>query len=487
MKQLEKGFTSAKHPSEGANRVKPKILLVEDDENVLEQMRWALDPDYQVFTATNGAEALATFEHEKPPVVTLDLSLNPQNPDDLGGLRLLKQMLFQEPSTQVIIVTANSDDTNALRAIGLGAFDYYSKPVRLDDIKVTIQRAFHIHRVKQRIRQSFPGSEAGFHGMIGKSATMQNVFRFIEVIAASDISVLIGGESGTGKELVAHAIHQESPRKSNPFVVVNCGAIPDTLLESELFGHEKGAFTGAYTQKRGKFELAHTGTLFFDEIGELAPNLQVKLLRFLQDRKIERVGGTQPIEADVRIIAATNRDLKRDMESNVFRKDLYYRLKVAPLDMPPLRERLEDIIPLANYFVNKYCAEHRKPPMTVSPEAEARLLMHRWPGNVRELENLISRAVMLSPHAIIKPNDLGFALDHIPTDVNLKFAKKALEMDFVKKALSRNKGIVSRAARELGISRVNLYELVDKYNISIHEFKIDRLTVKQEIKTREVS
>jgi two-component system NtrC family response regulator len=294
--------------------------------------------------------------------------------------------------------------------------------------------------------------------------------------------VLISGESGTGKEVVAHAIHQQSPRKNCPFVVVNCGAIPDNLLESELFGHEKGAFTGAHAQKLGKFELSHTGTLFLDEIGELAPNLQVKLLRFLQDRRIERVGGTQSIELDVRILAATNRDLKKDMENHVFREDLYYRLKVVPLDIPPLRKRKQDIIPLAQYFLQKFCREHRKPPISLSPEAEGALLMHPWPGNVRELENLISRAVVLCPHAAIRPGDLGFALDHIPTDVNLKFAKQSIEMDFVKTALERNRGIVSRAARELGISRVNLYELVDRYKIQIQDFKIDRTDGKSMIK-----
>jgi len=287
--------------------------------------------------------------------------------------------------------------------------------------------------------------------------------------------------------MVAHAIHLQSQRKNNPFVVVNCGAIPENLLESELFGHEKGSFTGAHAQKRGKFELAHTGTVFLDEIGELAPPLQVKLLRFLQDRKIERVGGTQPIDIDARIIAATNRDLKKDMENHVFREDLYYRLKVVPLEMPPLRDRKEDIIPLAQHFLKQFSREHRKPPVTLSPEAEGALLMHPWPGNVRELENLISRSVVLSPRTVLKPSDLGFALDQIPTDVNLKFAKKAIEMDFVKKALSRNGGIVSRAARELGISRVNLYELIEKYNIRLQEFKMLRAAGKNQIKTREVS
>jgi two-component system, NtrC family, response regulator len=414
--------------------------------------------------------------------------LNPHNPVDLGGMRLLEQILSQEPSTRALVVTGNDDEENALRAVRLGAFDYYAKPIRLEELKVIIRRAFHIHQLQQKVQQNDSTfADGGFHRMVGTSKSMKDIFRFIERVAVSDISVLICGESGTGKEMVAHAIHLQSQRKNNPFVVVNCGAIPENLLESELFGHEKGSFTGAHAQKRGKFELAHTGTLFLDEIGELAAPLQVKLLRFLQDRKIERVGGTQPIDIDVRIIAATNRDLKKDMENHVFREDLYYRLKVVPLDMPPLRERKEDIIPLAQHFLKKFSKEHRKSPVTLSPEAEGALLMHPWPGNVRELENLISRSVVLSPRSVLKPSDLGFALDQIPTDVNLKFAKKAIEMDFVKKALSRNGGIVSRAARELGISRVNLYELIEKYNIRLQEFKVLRALGKNQIKTREVS
>jgi two-component system NtrC family response regulator len=468
--------------------VKPKILLVDDEENILKQMRWALEPDYDVFTISDEGEAMSTFEKEKPAVVTLDLSLNPHNPADLGGMRLLEQILSQEPSTRALVVTGNDDEKNALRAVRLGAFDYYAKPIRLEELKVIIRRAFHIHQLQQKVQQNDSTfADGGFHRMVGTSKSMKDIFRFIERVAVSDISVLICGESGTGKEMVAHAIHLQSQRKNNPFVVVNCGAIPENLLESELFGHEKGSFTGAHAQKRGKFELAHTGTLFLDEIGELAAPLQVKLLRFLQDRKIERVGGTQPIDIDVRIIAATNRDLKKDMENHVFREDLYYRLKVVPLDMPPLRERKEDIIPLAQHFLKKFSKEHRKSPVTLSPEAEGALLMHPWPGNVRELENLISRSVVLSPRSVLKPSDLGFALDQIPTDVNLKFAKKAIEMDFVKKALSRNGGIVSRAARELGISRVNLYELIEKYNIRLQEFKMLRAIGKNQIKTREVS
>lgn len=467
--------------------MKPKILIVDDEENILKQMRSALEPEYDVFTTSVEDEAMSIFEREKPPVVTLDLSLNPHNLADLGGMRLLEQILVEDPLTRVIVVTGNYDDKNALCAVRLGAFDYYVKPVRLDELKVMIQRALHLHRLQHRAQQLNPTVRNGFHGMVGLSKVMKDLFRFIERVAVSDISVLICGESGTGKEVVAHAIHLQSPRKNNPFVVVNCGAIPENLLESELFGHEKGAFTDARAQKRGKFELAHTGTLFLDEIGELAPPLQVKLLRFLQDHKIERVGGTLPIEVDVRIIAATNRDLKKDMESRVFREDLYYRLKVVPLDIPPLRDRKEDIIPLAQHFLQKFCREHRKIPLTLSPEAEAALLMHPWPGNVRELENLMSRSVVLSSRAVLKPSDLGFAQDQIPTDVNLKLAKKAIEMDFLKKALSRNHGVISRAARELGISRVNLYELIEKYNLRLQEFKLMKAGQKLQIKSGEVS
>lgn len=467
--------------------MKAKILLVDDEESILKQMTWALEADYEVFTASNENDALNLFEREKVPAVTLDLSLNPGNPAELGGLRLLERILAQEPSTRVIVVTGNNEQTTALQAVRLGAFDYYSKPVRLEELKIMIQRACHIHRLYQRLQQSYPGSGTEFQGIIGNSKSMQDIFRFIERVALSDISVLISGESGTGKELVAHAIHRQGQRKNNPFIVVNCGAIPENLLESELFGHEKGAFTGAYAQKRGKFELAHTGTLFLDEIGELVPGLQVKLLRFLQDRKIERVGGNQSNELDVRIIAATNRDLKRDMENHLFREDLYYRLKVVPLHIPPLRERKEDIVPLAQYFLKKTCRENRKPVISLSSDAEAALLLHLWPGNVRELENAISRAVVLTAYPILKPSDLGLHLERGLTDVNLKFAKTAMEIDYIRKALSRNNGILSRAARDLGISRVNLYELIDKYDIHIEEFKVARARTKQQAITREIS
>jgi two-component system, NtrC family, response regulator len=464
-----------------------KVLLVDDEEMILKHMRSALEPDYQVFTGSTERDAMSIFAAERPAVVILDLSLDPHNPTNLGGMRLLEYILREEPSTRAIVVTGNGDDQIALRAVRLGAFDYYAKPVHLDELRVMIKRACHIHELHRRAHQNPQASQTGFSGMVGRSKSMNDIFRFVERVAGSDISVLICGESGTGKEVVARAIHLQSQRKNQPFVVVNCGAIPESLLESELFGHEKGAFTGAHAQKLGKFEMANGGSLFLDEVGELARPLQVKLLRFLQDRKIERVGGTQSIDLDVRIIAATNRDLKKDVENHLFREDLYYRLKVVPLDMPPLRERKEDIIPLAQYFLAKLCRDQRKAPVSLSPEAEGALLTHPWPGNVRELENLMSRAVVLCPRAVLQPSDLGFPVDQIPTDVNLKFAKKAIEMDFVKKALRRNGGIISRAARELGISRVNLYELMERYNIRIQEFKMMKAEAHPSIRTREIS
>jgi two-component system, NtrC family, response regulator len=455
--------------------VKAKLLLVDDEEVLLQQMRCALETEYEVFTSSDETDAIATFAREKPPVVTLDLSLDPSNPSDLAGLRLLEHILTQAPSTKVIIITANHDHANALRAVQSGAFDYFSKPVRLEVLRVMIQRAVHLHEIQAKLMTRPAVSPANFQGIIGGSPRMRDLFRLVERVAASDVSVLIRGESGTGKELVARAIHQKSRRRNGPFVVVNCGAMPENLLESELFGHEKGAFNGAHAKKRGKLDLANTGTLFLDEIGELVPALQVKLLRFLQDRKIERVGGSLPTQLDVRIIAATNRDLERDVENRVFREDLYYRLKVAPLALPALRERKDDILPLAQYFLQRFSHEHRKPLQRLSSAAEDALLSHTWPGNVRELENLISRSVVLNPHPELTPSDLGLAAESVTTDVNLKFAKKAIEIDFVKKALTRNKGVVSRAARDLGISRVNLYELMQKYSICLQDFKLQPL------------
>ncbi len=451
--------------------MKPKLLLVDDEEYILQQMRWSMEADYEILTASNEAAAIQLFEREHPSVVTLDLSLNRFKADDLSGLRLLERFLTSEPATRTIVITGNNEDINAIRAMRLGACDFYAKPVRLDEIKIMIQRAFHLYQLQKKIHMQDPGAADAFDGIMGRSKPMRDVFRFLPKIAGSDIPVLICGETGTGKKTIANAIHRHSPRKNNPFVVVDCGAIPENLLESHLFAQEKGAFTRSRAQEKGKSEAAHTGTLLLDDIGQLAKPLQVKLLRFLQDHHVERMSGTQPVEVDLRIIAATNRDLQRDLKNHRFREDLYYRLNGMRLDLPPLRDRKDDIVPLAQYFLRKSCREYGKPPMSLSADAENDLIMHPWPGNVRELEQLIGRAVMLSARSVLKPSDLGLAFDTIPTEINLKFAKQAIEIDFVKKALTRNRGIVSRAARDLGISRVNLYELIDKYAIQVKHFK----------------
>jgi two-component system, NtrC family, response regulator len=462
--------------------VKAKILLVDDEETLLDHMRQALNGDYEVLTGRNEEEALSVFQREKPPVVVLDLSLLPRDPSDLGGMRLLEQILAREPTTRVIMVTADTRDANALRAVSLGAWDFYNKPVRLDELKVMIRRALHIHHLQRRLQQADVNYGALIHGIVGQSPRMREIFSFIERVAASDVDVLISGESGTGKEVVARAIHRQSSLSARPFVVVNCGAIPESLLEIELFRQEEEeeekeeeeSHAGARAAKRGKFEAARGGTIFFDEIGELTPALQVKLLRFLQDRKAERLGGVKAAALDVRIIAATNRDLKREVEDGDFREDLYYLMAAAPVELPPLRNRREDILPLARFFLHKHCLKHRKPAAAFSPDAEAALLAHAWPDNVRELENVVGRAAVLSPRAVLLPADLGLAPENSGADVNLKFARQAMELDFVKKALTKNKGVVSRAARELGISRVNLYDLMQKHSINIEEFKARR-------------
>jgi two-component system NtrC family response regulator len=402
-------------------------------------------------------------------------------------MRLLEQILSEDPTTRAIVLTGHNDDSTALRAMRLGAFDYYTKPVRLDELKVMINRGVHLHRLLHKAQRANRTLGSGSHSIVGASKAIKELRRTVDRIAVSDVSVLIRGEGGTGKEFVAHAIHLKSRRKNNPFVVVNCSAIPEQLLEKELFGQDVAGFIDADTTKPGKLELAHTGTLFLDEIGDLTPTLQVRLLQFLQDRKIERVGASLPIEIDTRVIAATHRDLKRDTENHGFREDLYYALNGVPVDLPPLRERKDDIVPLAQHFLEKFCPEYGKPPMALSTEGEGALLTHPWPGNVRELENLISRSVVLNSTAVLQPRDLGFDLDQVAPDVNLKTAKKAIEMDFVRKALARNYGVVSRAARDLGISRVNLYELIEKYNIRPQQFKMLRETEKSQIKTPEVS
>ena len=452
-----------------------KILIVDDVDDIRKQLKWGLGRDYSVHLAADGTEALTLFRRHHPLVVTLDLGLPPDAEGTDEGFRCLREMLQIAPSTKIIVITGNDDRENALRAVQMGAYDYYPKPVDLDELKVIISRALHLHTIEaenRRLQSSLLDRAGGTGGIIGQCPAMQQVFATIRKVAQSDVSVLISGESGTGKELVARAIHDMSLRKKAPFIAINCGAIPETLLESELFGHEKGSFTGAHVRVLGKVEYAHKGTLFLDEIGEIPGVLQVKLLRFLQERKIQRVGGREDISVDVRIITATNIDITKAMEEGRFREDLYYRIGVVTIELPPLRSRGDDILLLANIFLRKFAEECNKKVRGYSQEAEQCIVNYSWPGNVRELENKVQRAVLMVTGNQIEADDLGFAVQPVPLPTievselsTLKDAREALEREMILSAIRTQGGNIAKAADILGVSRPTLYDLMKKHGI----------------------
>jgi two-component system NtrC family response regulator len=448
---------------------KPKLLIVDDDEGIRTQMRWALAGAYDVHLAEDRENALAVWKAEKPSLVLLDLGLppNPRGPEE--GLRCLKELLTIDPGTKVIVVTGNQEKVNALRAIEQGAFDYFLKPADIEEVKVVLKRALNIFRLEcgnLALKEKLSG--AGFEGIIGECPQMQRVFAMIRKVAKTDAPVLIEGESGTGKELIARAIHRSGENfLEKPFVAINCGAIPENLLESELFGHEKGSFTGAYEQKKGKIEYADGGTLFLDEVGELPLLLQVKLLRFLQERQVERVGGRAPITVTARVIAATNRELKREIAEGRFREDLYYRLGVVNLVTPPLRNRWEDVVVLANHFLRLFSTHYHKAVNGFGPDALAAIKSYSWPGNVRELENKVKRAVIMSEKKTLTPADLDLAqAGEEGSADSLKEVRIAAEKEHILKVLRRCGWNISMAAQELGISRPTLHDFIKKYRIS---------------------
>ncbi len=449
--------------------MKPSLLIVDDDENIRSQMKWALMNDYEVFLAEDRAGAVEGFRQHQPMVVLLDLGLPPNPAEVTEGLAALNELIAINSRVKVIITTGQSDRRNAVQAIGAGAYDFLPKPVEMDELKVILNRAFHLAQIEREnleLQQRLGGD--GFEGMLGTSSLMQNVFATIRKVAASDAPVLILGESGTGKEMVAQAIHRRSSRQSGPFIAINCGAIPETLLESELFGHEKGAFTGAHTQRKGRLEMANGGSLFLDEIGELTAPLQVKMLRFLQEKCIERVGGRSQIEIDSRVIAATHNDLQKGMGDGRFREDLFYRLAVVTIKLPALRERAGDIALLARAFLQRFALATGKEPPTFTDQALRALESHPWVGNVRELENKVRRAVIMAEGRRIRPEDLELAIDsqEMPPRRTLKEAREAVEKEVIINALDRHNGKISRAAAELGISRPTLYELMEKLAIT---------------------
>jgi len=451
---------------------KPKILVIDDDEPIRTQMKWALIQDYDLFLAKDGSEALQLIKKEAPALVTLDLGLPPTPEDTVEGIRVLEQILEIEPSTKVIVVTGNPDKSAALKAISLGAHDFFTKPIDLSELKAILKRACYVHSLEKECQSLQKQVHQQFSDMIGSSGRMQEIFSTIKKVSTTDVPVLITGESGTGKELVARAIHSNSTRSTRPFIPINCGAIPENLLESELFGHEKGAFTGAHAQRKGKVELADQGTLFLDEIGEMPLQLQVKLLRFLQDYRIERVGGREELELDVRVIAATNKDLKKQIDEGRFREDLYYRLAVVTIEMPALRERSSDTLLLARFFLQKFSNGASK---KLSQKAIDAIGAYNWPGNVRELENRIRRAVTLAEDNTITPFDLGLGseLDRAegapgaPLGLNMKKAVEELEIKLINAAILKNDRNISKAAEDLGLSRPTLYSLLKKYGITL--------------------
>lgn len=444
--------------------MKPPLLIVDDDDDIRSQMKWGLKQDYEVLTAENRAGALEIFQQARPPVLLLDLGLPPHPRSPEEGFATLVELLSLDALAKVIVISGQSERANALQAVGQGAYDFLSKPVDIEELKLILKRAYHVAQLEREYRQLQQrlGGDT-FEGILGDSPPMQEVFAFVRKVATADVPVLILGESGTGKEMVAQAVHQQSARKEGPFIAINCGAIPENLLESELFGHEKGSFTGAHAQRRGRIELSDGGTLFLDEVGELPLSLQVKLLRFLQEQCIERVGGRVTIQVNTRVIAATNADLKRAMAEGRFREDLYYRLAVVVVTLPPLRDRPTDLPLLAKTFLQRFGAQNNKASLEFSAKALRAIQRHAWPGNVRELENRVKRAVIMTEGRRVTPVDLELADEgEAGAFHTLKEAREAAEREVIEQALKRHGGKISRAADELGISRPTLYELLDK-------------------------
>ncbi|MFO1487467.1 MAG: PEP-CTERM-box response regulator transcription factor [Verrucomicrobiota bacterium] len=448
--------------------MKPKLLIVDDDDEIRTQMKWALNADHEILLAEDRPSGVEMFRAHSPAVALLDLGLPPHAGSTTEGFALLGEILAADKMAKVIIITGQNEREHALQAIASGAYDFLCKPVNMDELKILIKRCFHVAGLERENRTQWQNLGDGmFEGMLGTGKKTQEMFSAIRKVAATEAPVLLLGESGTGKEKAALAIHCRSRRNAGPFVAINCGAIPDTLLESELFGHEKGAFTGAHVQRKGRIESADGGTLFLDEIGELPPPLQVKLLRFLQEQRLSRIGGREEIKTNVRVIAATNADLKGNIVEGKFREDLYYRLAVVTIMLPPLRERGDDAKLLAQIFLERFAAENGKSNLSFQPDALRALNRHTWPGNIRELENRVKRAVIMTDSKRVSVEDLELnQLGATDRPATLKEARENLEREMVQQVLQRHSGKISSAAQELGISRPTLYELMEKLGIS---------------------
>ncbi len=460
--------------------MKPKILIIDDDEEIRIQMKWAVANEYEVFLAGNRIEALRLFQDHYPQVVLLDLGLPPHPNSTIEGMATLASLLTIDRFAKIIIISGQSDHENAVRAIGAGAYDFLSKPVSLDPLRILLQRAIFVRSLEKDYRNIRNGSNSViFEGILGKDERMKEVFRTVDKVAKASVPVLILGESGTGKELVANAIHRRSPFGDKPFVAINCNAIPESLIESELFGYEKGAFTGANSQRIGLIETAAGGTLFLDEIGDLPLLIQVKLLRFLQEKRIQRIGGRHEIEVETRIVAATHINLNQAILEGRFREDLYFRLAVIVCRIPALRDRGEDVQLLAEDFIVRFGEQCGRADLKFSSAAMESILAYGWPGNVRELQNRVQRAVIMADGKFVSSEDLEIddelKVGHLDTVrvpekalifSGLKDAREHVEREMIVSALNRNDGNVTAAAKDLKISRPTFYELMSKLQIS---------------------
>jgi len=444
------------------------LLIVEDDLALQKQLKWSLDR-FESVAADDVASAVLQFRRNSPAVVTMDLGLPPDRDSVSEGFKCLEKLLELDPGVKVIVLTGQNDQDNALRAIRMGAYDFLAKPVDPDVLSLTVERAYRLYELQQENRRlQMQQSSDVFSGLVTRDPGMQRVCRMIEKVAPSDATVLLLGESGTGKEVLAQGLHDASKRKGR-FVAINCAAIPETLLESELFGYEKGAFTGATKSTLGKIETANGGTLMLDEIGDLPMPLQAKLLRFLQERVIERVGGRQEIPIDVRVVGATHQDLKARIADGRFREDLYYRLAEIVVDIPPLRDRLGDPVLLSHAFARRFATDMRRPVPTLADDAVRALEVHRWPGNVRELQNMLKRAVIMAEDDRITALDLGLRAAAVSEEgdptLDLRTVREAAERQAVITALARTDGNIVKAAELLGVSRPTLYDLLNRLQI----------------------
>lgn len=439
------------------------LMIVEDDPGLQKQMRWSFD-EYETVVAGGREEALAQLRRHEPAVVTLDLGLPPDVDGASEGLATLSQILALAPQTKVIVVSGNQDRANAVKAVGLGAYDFCQKPFDPEILGLIVQRAFRLHALQQENIVLQQSQDSPIQGMITADPAMLKMCRSVERVAPADATVLLLGESGTGKEVIARALHQMSPRASKKFVAINCAAIPENLLESELFGYEKGAFTGASKQTRGKIEFADGGTFFLDEVGDLPFSLQAKILRFLQERVVERIGGREEIPVDVRIVCATHQDLKKLIEEGRFREDLFYRLSEIVFTIPPLRDRSGDAALIAQALMHKFSRQQGRTLLGFKPDALEAIETYGWPGNVREMENYIKRAVIMAEGSQISVDDLGLS-SAIKEPFNLRQVREEAERKAIVKVLSRVDGNMVRAAELLGVSRPTLYDLINRHGL----------------------